>query len=61
MTKNDVGKKPASNTAPAARKSDAELKESELEQISGGVALVKPANPRRKNPNKVISDPPPPS
>jgi hypothetical protein len=55
MTNRDQGKKPASESAPKSPRPDAELKETELDQISGGVALAKPANPRRKKPNMFIS------
>jgi bacteriocin-like protein len=56
MTNKDPAKKPASENASKSHKPDAELQENELEQISGGVALAKPTNPRRKNPNMFISE-----
>jgi len=53
MTKSDAKKKPAGKNVPEARKSDAEMKEKELEQIAGGVELAKPTNPHRKKPNMI--------
>ena len=50
MADRDAGKKPAEKNAPESRKPDAELKENELEQISGGMFLTKPTNPHRKKP-----------
>ncbi len=56
MTSSDAGKKPVSGKTPASRKPGAELgaelKDNELDQVSGGVALAKPT----KKPDKVIND-----
>jgi len=50
MTSRDADKKPAGKNTPESHKPDIELKENELEQISGGMFLTKPANPHRKKP-----------
>ncbi len=51
MSNRDADKKQVSKTTPASQKPDAELKDSELDQIAGGVALAKPTTPRHKKPN----------
>lgn len=38
MSKGDAGKKSPTDKAPASRKSDPEMKETELEKIAGGLA-----------------------
>jgi len=52
-----VAKKPASSKTLSSQTPVAELKDNELDEISGGVALAKPSNPPHKKPNKFISDP----
>jgi len=54
MTNRESAKKPESKKAPASQKPDAELKDNELEQISGGIELTKPAGPRHKKPNMFL-------
>ncbi len=52
MTNSDAGKNSAEDSAPAPQKPDAELNETELEQISGGVALAtKPTKKSNKDQN----------
>jgi len=56
MTSSDVDKNPASKNAPKPRKPDAELRENELEEISGGFTFpnpVSPVSPHHKTPNKI--------
>jgi len=57
MSNHDADKKSASESTPLSQKPGTELQDNELDEISGGIAFVKPANADRKKPNKFVSDP----